>query len=347
VGKPHASPLEVVRHLGAVQAQDYGGAKWAVAQRTRRATEAELDRLYDEGAILRTHVLRPTWHFVLPEDIRWLLELTGPRIRQGLSGRLRQLGIDEATVAGASNAFARALAGGRHLTRVQLDSVLRAAGIAPDGQRLPNLLMCAELDGLIVSGSRQENQHSYALLEERVPQSRPLPRSEAALQLVTRYFRSRGPAQLQDFVWWSGLTALDVRSTIARAGTALQREMVDGSEYFAAAGIRNLRLTGTSAHLLPNFDEYTVAYRHRAAIMDAERRFDASLFSFGSVLSNVVVLDGTVRGAWRRTVTPRHVEVELRLLGPLQSAELAAVEKAADRLSRFLERPVVVKEGRR
>src|ERR1700736_2352993 len=166
-GEPFASAVEAVRWLGAVQSQDYAGAKWALGQRTRGATENELDRLFDEGAILRTHVMRPTWHFVLPEDIRWLLELTAPRIRLGLAARYRQLEIDEGVVARAGAAFTAALAGGRQLTRAELGKVLRAAGISPEGQRLPHLLSAAELDGLITSGPRQGKQFTYALLEER------------------------------------------------------------------------------------------------------------------------------------------------------------------------------------
>ena len=136
-GEPFTSAVDAVRWLGAVQSQDYAGAKWALGQRTRGATEAEFDRLCDEGAILRTHVMRPTWHLVLPEDIRWLLELTGPRVRLGLAARYRQLEIDEGVVARASAAFTGALAGGDYLTLPELGEVLRAAGISPDGQRLP------------------------------------------------------------------------------------------------------------------------------------------------------------------------------------------------------------------
>src|SRR5205807_5582397 len=164
-GEPFPSAVDAVRWLGAVQSQDYGGAKWALGQRAR-ATDAALDRLFDQGAVLRTHVLRPTWHFVLPEDIRWLLELTGPRVRLGLAARHRELEIDGEVSARAGTVLAAALAGGRHLTRGELGEALRAAGVPPDGQRLPHLLMLAELDGLIASGPRHGRQHTYALLDE-------------------------------------------------------------------------------------------------------------------------------------------------------------------------------------
>jgi len=339
-GEPFPSAVDAVCWLGAVQSQDYAGAKWALGQRTRAATDAELDRLFDEGTILRTHVMRPTWHFVLPADIRWLLELTGPRIRLGLGARHRQLELDHGVVARATAAFVAALAGGRHRTRQELAEVLSAAGISADGQRLPHLLMSAELDGVIVSGPRRGKQFTYALLAERAPRSPPLERTAALAELTHRYFRSRGPAQLQDFVWWSGLTVADARSGVRLAGRALDHRVIDGKEYwFDAEAGPDGKVAGV-AHLLPNFDEYTVAYRDRAAAVHGDRPFEPALFSFGSILSNVVTIGGRVRGAWRRTVAGRGVRVGVRSLDRLEPGESAAVEEAGQRLGRFLQRPV-------
>ncbi|MGH7904201.1 MAG: winged helix DNA-binding domain-containing protein [Candidatus Dormibacteraceae bacterium] len=342
-GKPFGSAVDAVRWPGAVQAQDYAGAKWALGLRTGPSTtEAVLDRLIDEGVILRTHVLRPTWHLVLPEDIRWLLDLTAPRIRRGLAARHRELELDENVFARATAAFSAALTGGRHLTRAELGEVLRAAGIPPDGQRLAHLLMGAELDGLVVSGPRQGRQFTYALLEERVSKGRPLDRAEELAELARRFFRSHGPAQLQDFAWWSGLTAADARTGIALAGAALEQEAVEGKTHWFDPTAGSATPTATVAHLLPNFDEYTVGHRDRAALLDPDRRFEPALFSSGSffLLSNVVTVGGRVRGAWRRSVTRGGVRVEVRPLDRLQPAEAAAVEEAALRLGRFLERPV-------
>ena len=228
------------------------------------------------------------------------------------------------------------------MTRTELGEVLVAANISPDGQRLPHLLMRAELDGLIVSGPRRGKQFTYALLEERAPQARALERTEAVTELSRRYFRSHGPAQVQDFVWWSGLTVADARTGIALAGTALDHEIVDDKDYWFDAETRPVRKAPGVAHLLPNFDEYTVGYRDRAAAVQPDRRFDLAFFSFGSILSNVVTVDGRVRGAWRRTVQRDGMRVEIRLLDRLEPSEAAAVDKAAQRLSRFMERPVQV-----
>ena len=338
-GEPFTTAVDAVRWLGAVQSQDYGGAKWALGLRTRGATDAELDRLFDQGAILRTHVMRPTWHFVLPEDIRWLLELTGPRVRLGLAGRHRQLEIDEGVIARASSAFASALSGGRCLTRSELGEVLRAAGISPEGQRLPHLLTSGELDGLLVSGPRRGKQFTYTLLEERAARIRPLDRTEALIELTRRYFRSHGPAQLQDFVWWSGLTVAEARRGISLAEAELDHRVELGREYWFAAEAGPDREAAAASHLLPNFDEYTVGYRDRAALLHPDRPFEPSLFSFGSILSNIVTVGGRVRGAWRRTAGG----VEIRPLGALAAAERASVEEAGCRLSRFLDRPLAVR----
>ncbi len=341
-GEPFKSPLDGIRWLTAVQSQDYAGAKWALGQRSRKTTDAALDRLFDQGAILRTHVLRPTWHFVLPEDIGWLLALTGPRIRAGLVARNRDLEIDDKVAARAEELFTAALAGGRHLTRAELGEALSAGRISPAGQRLPHLLMRAELDAVIASGPRRGKQFTYALLEERVPKARVLDRDAAVAELTVRYFRSHGPAQIQDFVWWSGLRMADARAGIAVAGKALEHRAIEGKDFWFESDARARMKVGTVAHLLPNFDEYIVAYRDRAAAVHAERPFEAKLFAFGSILSNVVTVAGKVRGSWRRTLARDGVRVEARMLDRLKPAESLAVEAAGRRLGDFLERPVEV-----
>ena len=342
IGQPFTAPVDAVRWLGAVQAQDYAGAKWALGLRSSGATEADLDLLFDAGAILRTHVMRPTWHFVLPEDIRWLLHLTGRRVRLGLVARYRELELDDNVVARASAAFAAALAGGRHLTRPGLGEVLREAGVSPDGQRLPHLLMRAEMDGLIVSGPRTGKQFTYALLEERVPKAPIRDRAEALAELTQRYFRSHGPAQVQDFAWWSGLSMADTRKGIALAGKALEHQVIESKDYWFDAEAGPAGTAAGRAHLLPNFDEYSVAYRDRSAMVRADRPFDPAFFSFGSILANIVTVGGVVRGAWRRTLARSGVRIEIRVLDGLGTSDTAAVAAAGRRMGRFFQLPVEI-----
>jgi len=347
-GNPLGSADEVVGWMCAVQAQDYPAAVWALGQRTGSATAADVHRLFDAGAIVRTHVLRPTWHFVLPADIRWLLALTAPRLRNSIAGRWRDLGIDGSEVSRAEAAFGAALAGGRQLTRPELGAVLQAAGIAPEGQRLPHLLIAAELDALIVSGPRRGHAFTYMLMDDRVPAAPPLAPEEALRRLAERYFRTRGPAQLADFAWWAGTTLAEARRGVEAAGDGLASEVIEGKRYWFGDTVAGAapeppppRERGVPiAHLLPNFDELTVAYRDRSDADHPDGRFDPGLFGFSSILSNVLVIGGRVRGAWRRVAGPRSLRVHVRLLDPLRPAERAAVGRAAERMTRFLERTV-------
>jgi len=217
-------PVDVVRWLGAVQAQDFNAAKWALALRMRQATDAIVEETFNKGEILRTHVMRPTWHFVAPEDIRWLLQLTAPRVNLRAGPNYRKFELDTAVFKRSNKIFAKALEGGKHLTRPALKSMLDADGIdVTDPVRLAHVLLRAELDGVICSGPRIGKQFTYALLEERAPASKILDRDEALVELTQRYFRSHGPATLQDFVWWSGLTVEDARRGMAQVGTPRSR----------------------------------------------------------------------------------------------------------------------------
>ena len=203
-------PAEVVDWLVAVQAQDYAGAKWALGLRLHDAHDADLDRAFNAGSILRTHVMRPTWHFVTPIDIRWLLTLTAPRVHAANAHRYRELELDDATLKRSRKVLTKTLQGGQHLTREELGEALENAGIAEaKGQRLAYMVMAAELDGLICSGPRRGKQFTYALLEERVQPGATLTHDEALATFTRRYFTGHGPATVQDFAKWSGLTIAD------------------------------------------------------------------------------------------------------------------------------------------
>ncbi|HKG94020.1 MAG TPA: winged helix DNA-binding domain-containing protein [Gemmatimonadaceae bacterium] len=336
-------PAAVVARLGAVQAQDYAGAKWAVGQRTRGATDATVERAVGDGSILRTHVLRPTWHFVAPADIRWMLALTAPRVRAASASRWRELGLDDAVFRRSRSVFTKALRGGQQRTRTELGSALERAGIdlAAEPQRLPHLLMRAELDGLIVSGARRGKQSTYALLEERVPPAEPMERDAALCELATRYFATRGPATLQDFAWWSGLTVADARRGVEAAGSALSREEWEGRPHWFAG--KAARWTRGGGHLLPNYDEYVVAYRDRSAIMTEVQ--GQSVDARGNLLfSHLVVAGGRVLGVWRRLPRARAAFVELTMLTPTGGPEPEAIREAARKYAAFLELPLEVAE---
>ena len=332
------TPLDVVRRLGAVQAQDYAAAKWALALRARGLSEADIDAAFDSGTIVRTHVLRPTWHFVAPADLRWLLELTAPRIRAAAARSYRRLALEPAVLAKSRRTIARALAHGQYLTRTELGGVLRRAGVAVDGLRRAFVTIDAEIEGVMCSGPRRNGQFTYALLDERVPAGRRFSRDEALCRLARTYFGSHGPATLIDFAWWSGLAARDARSAIDAVGPGLEQETVGGRTYcFVAARPPALRRAPT-VHLLPNFDEYLVAYQHREPITRAARSRVA--LSRGDLLTNCVVVDGIVVGTWKRTIGSGGATVEITLTERVSPRVRRALRAAADAYGDFLHRPI-------
>lgn len=335
------NPDEVVRAFGAVQAQDYEGAKWALAQRTLGATDQSINQAFDAGAILRTHVLRPTWHFVDPADIRWMLALTAPHVKRTMAAYDRQLGLDASTFRRSHGALAKALRDRNYLTRAEIKEVLSKARVGPvDVQRTAHLLMGAELDQLIVSGPRRDGQFTYALLDERVSATAPVDRDWGLRELATRYFRTHGPATPQDFGWWSGLRMPDVRRAIGRSAGSLARAEVAGRVYYdgGEATPRHRPV----AHLLPNYDEFFIGHRDRSAI--GERLQSVRAVTGGNALiSHVVVVDGQLVGGWRRKTAGKGVRVELQLLAKVSKAELARVLRTVGRYEEFLGAPVEVR----
>ena len=343
-GAKFAAADAVVRWLGAVQSQDYAGAKWAVGQRMHNATDADLDAAFAAGAILRTHLMRPTWHFVTPADIRWLLALTAPRVHIANAYRCRQLALDDATLARSNAILMNALQGGTQLTRTELAPVFEEAGIAITGERLTHLMMHAELTGVVCSGAWRGKQFTYALFDERVPHTPTLTRDEALVELTVRYVASHGPATLKDFVWWSGLTTTDARAGLAMAGSRVMHEVIGGQTYWFTEASSLPDDPSPTVFLLPNYDEFIVGYADRSATLDtlpAEK-----LDSRGNVLFNhTIVIDGRVRGTWRRTFKKDAVTVDALPFAPFNAAETAAIDDVVGRYGRFLGFPATLRIG--
>lgn len=330
-----ASPAEVVAHLGAVQSQDYPAAKWSVGLRLRRAADADVEHAFNEGAILRTHVMRPTWHFVTPQDIHSLLALTASRVLAGNARRQRDLGLDGAALARCHRILERSLKGGSHLTRTQLGERLSRPGFQAAGPRLAYILMHAELEELICSGPRRGRQFTYALLDERAPGTKAFDRGEALAGWTLRYFTSHGPAQLKDFAWWSGLTIREAQEGVEAAAGQLARETVDGKAYWFAPEHRPPQPDSPQALLLSIFDEYVIAYRDRSDL--AEGRYLEKLLSSGTALTSVLVLDGRIAGTWKRTSRPgKPLEIAVDPFRPLRPGERKALRDAIAAHAAFL-----------
>jgi len=333
-------PEEVVSWLGAVQAQDYPGAKWALGLRTKGVTDAIVERAFDEGRILRTHILRPTWHFVAPADIRWMLSLSAPRVHAASATYYRKLELDARTVARSQRVFARVLRGGTQLTRAELGAALGRAGIAATGTRLAAFVMHAELDQIVVSGPRRGKQFTYMLLDERAPNAGTLGRDAALAELTRRYFTSHGPATIRDFVWWSGLTVREARAGLEMNRSILAHETLGGLTYWLVPSRAAAPTASKSVYLLPNYDEYLIAYRDRGSTArlpttaDAPRGWD--------VYAQVLIVDGRCGGTWRRVQKEGAVHVAARPFTTLGRAHARALGAAVERHGVFLGVPATL-----
>jgi Winged helix DNA-binding domain len=329
-------PVEVVRWLGGVQAQDFNGAKWELALRMVDATHETIAEAFNRGEILRTHALRPTWHFVAPEDIRWLLELTAPRVNVRCGPNYRKYELDDATFKRSNKILTKALQGGKHLTRAELKAALNRSGVAADDiVRLAHILIRAELDGVVCSGPRRGKQFTYALLEERVAPTKRLPRDEALARLTRTYFQSHGPATLNDFIWWSGLTTADARTGIALVKADLEEVIVDGNAYWRRRSSQtnpglNRSASRPDACFLPAYDEYNVAYKNRDALPNV------------AILSPTIMLNGEIVGNWKHTNTRNSVTITATTTRPLKRPEQLALVRAANKYAAYLGVPVRV-----
>lgn len=333
-GSSLATPAEVVAWHGAVQAQEYAQAKWSVAQRTPGVTAEEIDRAVADGTILRTHALRPTWHFLARDDARWILDLTGPRIQRSLASRYERLGLDPKELARARRAILKALAKGAHLTRKEIGEFLARSRIDVSGQRLPHMLSHAELDAAICSGARRRNEHTYAAFDERVPASKSVDLQDATRRLVTRYLQSHGPASVTDIQWWASLKATDVKAALEEMRPQTDGARIDGVDLWwfeqeASPGTRS------SVRLLETYDEFIVGYTRTRFMGD---RFGAPALAAwrgASRFGNIVTRGGNLVGSWKRTKTAGSVNVQVRSYDPLSASHLRSLRGEVARFGRF------------
>ncbi len=334
------SARDAVHWMGAVQSQDYLAAKWAVGQRVKACTEAAFDEAFGRGEVLRTHVLRPTWHFVTPADLRWMLALTAPRVNALRAHYDRLYGLDRPIFARSRAAIAKALEGGEHRTRDELGDVLEREKIAVGPERRRNILLDAELEGLICSGPLRGRHHTYALVEERMPRAAPSPgRDDALAELARRFFVSHGPATMKDYVWWSGLTVADARKGVEAASPRLAREVVGPKTYlFEDRKPTKVRDDG-AVYLLPCFDEYVVAYVDRHVLLDARHQSKLDARS-NPLFQNVIVRDGRIVGTWQRSLKKTTVSVTTKLFVRFGAPEKVELAAAIERYARFVGREV-------
>ena len=341
---PLPSAAAVVRLLTCVQSQERDHAFFSLGLRSRRRTYAAVRREYDRGAFLRTHILRPTWHFVLPEDLRWILDLTSHRVLASMKARHAQLGLDEpGRLLAGVDLLGELLRDRTFLTRPELGEafVERGSSVRP-GEQLGHLLLVAELEGVICSGPIKGVHHSYALVDEVVPPSPPLERDEALRRLVTRYVLGHGPTSAQDFARWSSLTLTDTRAALADLGDVLEQVDVDGIPHWQDPARPPRRSPAApGAYLFPTYDEVVLSYPQVNFSSADDHPYDEHPDPFWAF----VVLDEVNVGLWKRTVGAQAVEVEVRLSPTVDRAGREAVRSAAQRLADFVERDLDYTEG--
>jgi hypothetical protein len=339
-GAPFEDATRAVASLGAVQAQDYLGSLWAIGLRTQASTEADVERAVVERSIVRTWPMRGTLHFVPAADVRWMLKLLAPRAISAATARHRQLELDERAFARSRDLLAKALQGGRRLTRDGTYEVLRAGRVSTAGQRGIHILARLAQEGFLCFAAREGKQQTFALLEEWVPRGRMLAHEEALAEIAARYFTGHGPATLRDFTWWSGLAAAEAREGLELAKPRLARDVFAGRDHWRpAATARGRGGNSPASRLLPAFDELLVGYRDRSATLDPEHADRVH-----RLLSPAVLVDGRVVGTWTRAFRGDAVLVKADLFERPGPARARAVAAAAGEYARFVGRRVAMDE---
>ena len=337
-GTKLSSPKSLVAWMVAMQAQDFPMSKWAVGVRLPACTEQDTERALAAGEIIRTHLLRPTWHMVSADDLRWLLALTGPRIKASLRSRHRQLELTDEVVRKSHRVIEKTARDGQHPSREAIIERLRAAGIPTDENRASHLLLVAELDAIVCSGPTARGRPTYALVDERVPAVPPLPRDEALAALARRYFTSRCPAARDDFAWWSGLAARDVTRAMDLVKEDFHGEEVGAQTCWVPESFSPPKARSETAYLLPAYDEYTLSYRDRSAAVPTDRT--ATAVSRNGIFYPLVIHEGRAVGTWKRIREGNGTVVRAELFGRPSAALRALLQRACRHYSRFLQVPV-------
>lgn len=332
LGRPAASPADLVEEMCALQGQDYAGALWSIGLRSEGEMEASVERAFDEGRIIRTWAMRGTLHVVPARDARWILALVSPKVIRSAATRYRQLELDAPTFARSLDVLERALRGGGARTRDELRTALEDESISTEGQRFSHILQRAALEQLICFGPRRGRQHTFVLMDEWIGGGTTYDRADALRDLALRYFSTRGPASLQDFRWWSGLAAQEARDAIDAASADLTHETAGGASYWLPEAPP--ASTGPATHLLPMFDEYILAYKDRDAVIPNPRMKEIT--GLNGMFRWTIAHDGRIIGTWKRSIRKDVVAFEFDLFQQQTEGALEDLADAARRYAQFL-----------
>ncbi|MGE5420325.1 MAG: winged helix DNA-binding domain-containing protein [Chloroflexota bacterium] len=332
-----ASPKDLVYRMGALQAQDFRSVKWAIGLRIPGCTADVVDKAIDDGDIIRTHVLRPTWHFVSPGDLAWMLDLSAPKIMPSLKYRQDFLGLKPEILSRSNEIIAKSLKG-RQSGREEIAASLKSEGIElrtggdTVENRLSHILLWAELSGIICSGKTSRDKQTYALISERIPAGKKPARKEALGMLASKYFKSHGPATLKDFGWWSGLSSGDIRTALEIAGDELESTEIDSVKYWYGKTQQPANDV-KRAWLIPAFDEIIISYTDRSALMSSDNHGKA--VSSNGIFRPVLIVDNLVAGLWKTVKAKDRLIVEITSFRSLKKQEKKLIEEAAEAYGSF------------
>jgi hypothetical protein len=322
---------DVVAWMGAVQGQDFFGALWSIGQRMKKAVEADIEKAIDDKAIVRTWPMRGTLHFVSPRDIRWMLKYLTPRVISRSAGQFRKTGLGKKDFTKSGKLFEKVLEGGKQLTRDELYKELNRAKIPTTDVRGLHLLGYWAQKGLICFGPRRGKQQTFTLIDEYLPAAPMLEKDEALGELALRYFKSHGPAAIEDFMWWAGLTKADALEGLSLIKSQLAEESVNGKSYWLTPYSSVPKINAATAYLLPTYDEYGIAYKDRSAIVNID-----DLRKVNGFFTSAIFLNGRGVGLWRRTLEKDEVVIGTRSFSKFTTEQKRSIEKAAKKYGRFL-----------
>jgi hypothetical protein len=325
---------DLVEWMGAMQAQDFSMAKWAIGARLPDATDEMATEAFQKGEIVRTHLLRPTWHIVTSKDIHWILELTSPHIKPLLRLRHRDLELSELTINRSKSVIEKSLVGGKHLTREEIMLQLQSSGITTEGQRASHLMLICELDGLVCSGKPNGNKQTYTLLDEWVSKTSSISRDEALAELAKRYFRSHGPATIQDFIWWSGLPVKDAKNALEMVKSEFISTKIDERIFWFSESNSDSGGEKTKAYLLPAYDEFIISYRDRTDSLLAVDFKKA--VSENGLFRPIIVVNGKVIGIWKRQQMKNQLLIIPEYFSRVTQNEQEQIDTASKQYGHFL-----------
>jgi len=328
------TPHDLVSWMGAVQAQDFNMGKWAVGVRLLGITDKEVEEAANRGEIIRTHILRPTWHFVAREDIHWMLRLSAPRLKIALRFADKHFGITDDFIIKANSCLIDILDKEPDITRQEVGHRLKDKGIKVEDFRLNHIMFRAELEGIVCNGIVRGKKQTYDLLERKAPKKNDcFDKDEALQKLARKYFSSHGPATIQDFTWWSGLTAGEAKRAVEIIKPELTFQTLNEQVYIYDGSLELKYPEKDVIHLLPAFDELFVSYKDRKEILDFEHQ--KKVIVSNGVFKPTVFLNGRIIGIWNRVVKSKGIVSEISCFSKPTKKVQALIEKASKEFDAF------------